>query len=167
MHNIANVIGGSGNDPITGDAWPNVLDGGAGNDSLGGKASDDTLNGGTGNDSLIGGTGLDTLNGGEGSDSIAGNEDGDTAYGNQGDVQGSDREPRRDRVPRDSHAAAHGRALGRGVLGGRRARAARAQADEAVCIGPAQVAQSYLRQDIVLEPRPNRGAGDPSRATAS
>jgi Ca2+-binding RTX toxin-like protein len=83
--NIANVVGGSGNDTLTGDAWQNVLDGGAGNDSLGGKAGYDTLNGGTGNDSMIGGTGVDTLNGGEGSDSIAGNEDGDTAYGNQGD----------------------------------------------------------------------------------
>jgi urea carboxylase len=32
------------------------------------------------------------------------------------------------------------------------------QADEAVCIGPAQVAQSYLRQDLVLQAARDTGA---------
>jgi len=44
------VIGGSGNDAITGDADTNVLRGGSG---------DDTLDGGTGADSLVGGDGND------------------------------------------------------------------------------------------------------------
>jgi hypothetical protein len=44
------VIGGSGNDRITGDGWDNILRGGPGND---------ILNGGPGNDQLFGGLGDD------------------------------------------------------------------------------------------------------------
>ena len=47
---IENVIGGSGNDSITGDASNNNLTGGAGNDKLDGGAGADTMTGGTGND---------------------------------------------------------------------------------------------------------------------
>ena len=47
--------------------------------------------------------------------------------------QGPDRQPRRDRLPHHPHAAPHGRRLGRGLLGGRRAaRCTCATADEAV-----------------------------------
>jgi Ca2+-binding RTX toxin-like protein len=57
--NIENVIGGAGNDSLTGDGLANRLEGGAGNDKL---------NGSSGNDVLVGGLGKDTLTGGAGSD---------------------------------------------------------------------------------------------------
>lgn len=50
--NIENLIGGTGNDTLTGDVGVNLLDGGAG---------DDTIKGGAGNDILMGGAGIDTL----------------------------------------------------------------------------------------------------------
>lgn len=56
---IENLIGGAGNDTLTGDDGANILYGNAGND---------TLNGGGGNDRLFGGAGNDALNGGDGSD---------------------------------------------------------------------------------------------------
>lgn len=56
---VENVIGGSGNDNITGNAVSNVLVGNAGNDRLSGLA---------GRDILIGGLGLDQLPGGDGED---------------------------------------------------------------------------------------------------
>lgn len=77
IRNFENVIGGSGNDVITGDAGDNVLhggngddtlNGGAGNDTLYGDAGNDTLNGGSGNDILIGGGGNNSLSGGAGAD---------------------------------------------------------------------------------------------------
>ena len=49
---ILNVIGGTGDDGLTGDTNANVLSGGAGAD---------TLAGGLGNDTLAGGTGADTV----------------------------------------------------------------------------------------------------------
>jgi methionine-rich copper-binding protein CopC len=57
---IENVIGGGGNDALTGNSGDNRLDGGAGNDTLTGGAGNDTLIGGAGNDTLIGGSGDDT-----------------------------------------------------------------------------------------------------------
>jgi Ca2+-binding RTX toxin-like protein len=62
---IRNVIGGSGNDTLTGDGQANILvggdgtdtfSGGAGNDILIGDAKEDTLRGDDGDDILIGGT---------------------------------------------------------------------------------------------------------------
>jgi Ca2+-binding RTX toxin-like protein len=47
---IENVIGGKGNDAITGDKLANVLSGDTGNDTLNGGAGADMLNGGAGND---------------------------------------------------------------------------------------------------------------------
>ncbi len=70
---IENVIGGAGNDSITGSTVANRLEGGAGNDTLVGGAGNDTLLGqggndtftyttGDGNDTLVdGGDGIDTL----------------------------------------------------------------------------------------------------------
>ena len=60
LRNIENIITGSGNDTLTGDAQNNRLLAGQGND---------TLNGGAGDDELTGGRGLDVLNGGAGTDS--------------------------------------------------------------------------------------------------
>jgi Ca2+-binding RTX toxin-like protein len=61
INNIENVIGGSGNDTITGAGSANVLNGGAGIDQL---------NGGGGSDRLIGGLGDDVMNGGTGNDTF-------------------------------------------------------------------------------------------------
>jgi len=58
---IESVIGGSGNDIITGNDADNVLFGNGGAD---------TLNGGRGEDFLDGGTGADQIHGGEGDDTI-------------------------------------------------------------------------------------------------
>lgn len=58
---IENLISGSGNDRLIGDALANVLNGGAGNDSLVGGAGNDTLIGGLGADTLVGGAGNDTF----------------------------------------------------------------------------------------------------------
>ena len=56
-----NVIGGAGNDAISGDAGANQLIGGAGNDAIRGMFGDDVLVGGLGNDVLNGGAGTDTV----------------------------------------------------------------------------------------------------------
>jgi Ca2+-binding RTX toxin-like protein len=66
---IEDVIGGSGNDTLTGDAQANRLDGGIGNDLSSGGDGNDTLIGGDGDDSLAGGGGNDSLFGGNGKDS--------------------------------------------------------------------------------------------------
>ncbi len=51
IKNIENLIGGSGNDSLTGDVEDNKLDGGAGKDNLKGAEGVDALDGGDGNDS--------------------------------------------------------------------------------------------------------------------
>ena len=56
---IENVIGGSGNDKLTGDANANLLNGDSGNDKISGGGGDDVLIGGAGADQLIGGLGAD------------------------------------------------------------------------------------------------------------
>ena len=56
---LTNLVGGDGNDTLTGDREANRLDGGRGND---------IINGGNGNDVIIGGAGDDTLTGGDGDD---------------------------------------------------------------------------------------------------
>lgn len=58
--NFEHVIGGAGNDTITGNNAANSLSGGAGNDSLTGGVGNDTLDGGSGIDTLVGGTDDDT-----------------------------------------------------------------------------------------------------------
>ncbi|PZR95048.1 MAG: hypothetical protein DI537_06055 [Stutzerimonas stutzeri] len=61
LDSIEIVIGGSGNDIISGDDLANTLDGGAGDDRLNGGAGDDLIRGGLGNDVIDGGAGFDTL----------------------------------------------------------------------------------------------------------
>jgi Ca2+-binding RTX toxin-like protein len=58
---IENLIGGWGNDTLTGDAGANILQGGGGNDTLLGGLGDDTLDGGDGADTIDGGDGFDTV----------------------------------------------------------------------------------------------------------
>jgi len=68
LASAAYVLGGTGNDTITGTGGADTVSGGSGNDAftLGGGA--DSVNGGTGNDSITGGAGADTLTGSSGAD---------------------------------------------------------------------------------------------------
>jgi Ca2+-binding RTX toxin-like protein len=65
---VERVIGGSGDDAMSGDDSSERLDGGAGNDTLNGENGDDEIRGGSGNDVLNGGGGDDMLVGGPGDD---------------------------------------------------------------------------------------------------
>ncbi|MFC3175501.1 choice-of-anchor L domain-containing protein [Novosphingobium bradum] len=68
LRNIENLVGGAGNDALTGNGGANRLEGGLGNDSLDGAAGNDALLGGAGDDRLTGGAGADLLWGGAGAD---------------------------------------------------------------------------------------------------
>ncbi len=57
---VDDIVGGSGNDTLTGSSWGQSLYGGAGNDTLNGAGGDDVLDGGSGADRLNGGSGTDT-----------------------------------------------------------------------------------------------------------
>lgn len=81
---VENVVGGSGNDSITGSTAANDLDGGTGNDSIIGGAGDDAIDGGTGNDSISGGSGNDAVDGGVGNDSLVGGVGDDVIDGGTG-----------------------------------------------------------------------------------
>jgi Ca2+-binding RTX toxin-like protein len=61
LRNIENVLGGKGNDVLTGDELANALRGGAGADTLGGGLAVDSLAGGLGHDLLTGGEGNDVF----------------------------------------------------------------------------------------------------------
>ena len=76
---FANVIGGRGNDTLTGDDTDNILRGLGGTDTLVGNGGIDTLEGGEGRDMLRGGPGADTLDGGPGADDLNGGTDTDIA----------------------------------------------------------------------------------------
>jgi len=69
----ANLLGGEGDDTLTGSASDDELDGGPGNDTLFGRGGNDRLFGGPGNDILVGGTGQDLIFGGDGDDQIVWN----------------------------------------------------------------------------------------------
>jgi Ca2+-binding RTX toxin-like protein len=74
---VENIIGGPGDDTLTGSGVANLL--------LGGVDPDPTLDDGdTGNDTLIGGLGDDTLSGFDGNDELFGDEDADTLHGGVG-----------------------------------------------------------------------------------
>ena len=81
---VENVVGGSGNDSITGSTAANDLDGGTGNDSISGGSGNDAVDGGVGNDSLVGGVGDDVIEGGTGNDTISGEIGNDTLDGESG-----------------------------------------------------------------------------------
>src|SRR5690606_20745755 len=59
LSGIENLIGGQGNDTLTGDDQHNRLEGGDGADTLTGGAGDDVLAGGAGADHMDGGDGFD------------------------------------------------------------------------------------------------------------
>ena len=74
----ATLIGGAGNDIITGAKGAESISGGAGNDKLLGNDGNDTINGDAGLDTIQGAFGDDLLNGGDEADSIDGAVGADT-----------------------------------------------------------------------------------------
>ena len=68
----AHLLGGDGNDILTGSASDDILDGGPGNDILIGRGGSDTLIGGDGDDLIIWnpGDGSDIVEGGNGNDTL-------------------------------------------------------------------------------------------------
>ena len=85
VSNFVTVLGGSGDDDITGDAGANVLDGGDGADTLSGGDGDDELLGGAGADELNGDGDDDLLDGGDDADALDGGAGSDTLLGGLGD----------------------------------------------------------------------------------
>ncbi|MCZ8186563.1 MAG: hypothetical protein O9308_09290 [Beijerinckiaceae bacterium] len=88
-----NVIGGSGDDSISGDARDNLLQGGDGNDIILGGAGNDFIETGDGHDQVWGGDGDDYINtlsgpkyidGGNGNDDIVGDASDDILIGGSG-----------------------------------------------------------------------------------
>ncbi|CCC96833.1 calcium-binding protein [Azospirillum baldaniorum] len=78
------LIGGDGDDSLTGGAYADSLRGDNGNDWLDGGDGNDTLSGGNGNDWLLGGGGNDTLSGGSGNDTLIGGFGDDSLVGGSG-----------------------------------------------------------------------------------
>ena len=72
------VLGGSGNDTLTGTSGDDVIDGNN-HPTLGATADSDTLDGAGGNDLLFGRFGNDTIEGGDGTDFLSGGSGIDTA----------------------------------------------------------------------------------------
>jgi Ca2+-binding RTX toxin-like protein len=85
LDDVENVIGGAGDDVLTGDGDGNALEGGLGDDSIDGGGGNDSLSGGGGNDALQGAAGDDALNGGEDNDVMNGGSGGDALDGGSGD----------------------------------------------------------------------------------
>ncbi|WP_422365617.1 calcium-binding protein [Pelagibius sp.] len=85
--NIENVIAGSGNDTVFGDAGANHLAGGGGDDSLVGGAGNDTFSGGGGVDSFVGGAGVDTADYNESTSDFVADLDSDTLTTSVGTVE--------------------------------------------------------------------------------
>jgi Ca2+-binding RTX toxin-like protein len=79
FNSIENLIGGSGDDLLTGNNLDNVLNGSDGNDTLYGNDGNDTLIGGRGDDWLYGGNGDDLLLDNLGANHLSGGTGNDTA----------------------------------------------------------------------------------------
>jgi Ca2+-binding RTX toxin-like protein len=78
------LLGGAGNDTITGSGGSDILFGNAGNDTVAGAEGADLLFGGLGDDSLQGGFGNDVLKGEEGNNILEGGAGADTLDGSGG-----------------------------------------------------------------------------------
>ncbi|WP_413603017.1 hypothetical protein [Curtobacterium sp. Curtsp57] len=76
------IIGGDGNDSISGGSGDNVIHGGAGDDTISDSSGINVIDGGAGNDSI---NGSGTLMGGAGNDTIRGYDGDDTLIGGTGD----------------------------------------------------------------------------------
>jgi len=84
ISDFENVIGGSGNDRLTGDGFNNVLIGVSGDDAIFGKNGNDRLFGFDGRDLIEGGRGSDKLDGGDGKDRLRGDAGFDELHGGAG-----------------------------------------------------------------------------------
>jgi Ca2+-binding RTX toxin-like protein len=73
---VENLVGGRGNDRLTGNRHANQINGGAGKDRLYGRAGKDEIDGGPGNDRIVGGSGRDDLAGDDGRDRISARDGG-------------------------------------------------------------------------------------------
>jgi Ca2+-binding RTX toxin-like protein len=80
----AYVLGGGGNDTLTGGDQRDFFIGGGGHDRLFGSGGDDRLSGLAGNDYMEGGSGQDVLTGGDGHDYLIGQSGMDRLYGDNG-----------------------------------------------------------------------------------
>jgi len=80
----ATLLGGAGNDSLSGAAGNDRLDGGAGDDLLLGNQGNDTLLGGSGDDRLLGDDGDDVLRGGLGDDGLVSGDGTGSAVGGPG-----------------------------------------------------------------------------------
>ena len=87
------LLGGSGNDTLTGGSSDDLIfagsgfdtvNGGAGNDLIFGNSGRDSLSGDSGNDTIFGGRGRDSIEGGQDADNISGGGGPDTIHGNEG-----------------------------------------------------------------------------------
>lgn len=78
------VLGGLGNDTITGSDGNDTLSGAAGNDKITARGGNDYISGGKNADALGGGFGNDTLRGDQSNDSLNGKENDDILYGGDG-----------------------------------------------------------------------------------
>lgn len=78
------LVGGDGNDTLTGGSGHDFVNGGDGNDFLRGNAGHDLLLGGEGNDRIDGGLGNDTVSAGAGHDSVYGGDGDDALSGGLG-----------------------------------------------------------------------------------
>jgi len=91
--NITDILGGSGNDVLTGNTNGNLIWGNGGNDIINGMGGNDILVGGSGNDTITAGAGENLLLGGSGSDIISGGTgqdilfNGTTSFDNDGTTQ--------------------------------------------------------------------------------
>ena len=79
------VLGGPGNDTISGSNLDDRLRGGKGDDDIRGRGGDDIIRGQSGQDTLRGGPGADDVRGGTAIDRVFGNSGADTLYGNSND----------------------------------------------------------------------------------
>ncbi len=79
------VNGGAGNDDIRGEGGDDILNGGGGNDKIRGGNGDDAISGDAGNDNIRGGNGDDTISGDAGNDNIGGGVGDDRITGGDGD----------------------------------------------------------------------------------
>jgi hypothetical protein len=82
---IERIVGGSGNDFITGSDADNSLDGRGGNDTIYGGLGNDSIDGSEGNDVLAGESGDDVLTGGPGRDTMTGGAGSDSFITNDGE----------------------------------------------------------------------------------
>lgn len=78
------IIGGDGDDVITGSTAADSIDGGDGDDTIDAGDGDDTIEGNDGNDNVTGGTGNDSIDAGDGDDTVDAGTGDDTINGDDG-----------------------------------------------------------------------------------